>query len=419
MIGYAQALEVLLARAARLPAESCAVAAAWGRVLAGDVRSPMALPSFDHAAMDGYALKAGDALAAGAEQDVEGSQAAGDAAPASSGVAREIMTGAPLPDGLDAVVAVERTGLLAAHADGTPARIRLLDAVVQGSNVRRAGSDVAAGTVVACKGSVIEPAQVMLLGALGVTTVDVVRRPRVAIVCTGKELLADPGQPLAEGQIHNSNGPYLVAAFAACGITVLSCETVDDTATTYMQALRRARDAGADLIISTGAVSMGRYDFVPDALRALGAELLFHQVAIRPGKPVLAAALAGGTLVLGLPGTPMAVAAGFRFFVTPLLRAMHGQLAEPAMHAVLDTLVQPKPGLRHFLRGCLRHDHDGRLHIEVPAQQQPFRIQPFAQANAWAVLPEAAGECAPGRVIEVFTLEPSFSMAVRPPSAAG
>ncbi len=412
MISYDQALERLLAHTRRLPGESRSPVDAMGCVLARDVISPMDLPSFDHAAMDGYALSAREPLAAGSEHLVVGSQAAGDAARASLGIACEIMTGARLPDGLDAVVAVERTQSVARCDDGTPARIRLLDTLAAGNNVRYAGSDVAKGAVVAAAGTRIEPAHVMLLAALGVTSVEVVRRPRVAIIGTGKELLADPTQPLADEQIHHSNGPYLMAAFAAANVQVLSCETLDDTASHYREAVLRARDAGADLIVSTGAVSMGRYDFVPDTLQALGAVLLFHQVAIRPGKPMLAAMLGDDTLVLALPGTPMAVAIGFRFFVAPVLWAWAGQGSEAVLHAVLDTPQQPKPGLRHFLRAKLSQGSDGRLHASLLKLQQPFRIQPFAEADAWVVLDEDAGDCLPGMLVEIASLHPGVPLRV-------
>lgn len=405
MIGYDDALFALLPHARRLGAISCDTADALGKVLAADVVSPMDLPSFDHSAMDGYALHAEQILAAGSEHAVHGSQAAGDASRISQGMAWEIMTGARLPDGLDTVVPVERTELLARHDDGSPARIRLLEALGPKANVRYAGSDVAKGAVAIEAGTRVEANHVMLLAALGVAQVQVFRRPRVAILCTGKELQADLAQPLAEGQIYGSNGPYLAAAFAAMGAQVCCCETVDDTSDTFVAAVQRAREAAVDFIVSTGAVSMGRYDFVPEALAELGAKVLFHKVAIRPGKPQLAATL-GDALVFALPGTPMAVAVGLRFFIAPVLRAMRGQAPEQVWRAVLDTSQSLKAGLRHFLRATTAQAEDGRLHVQVLAQQQPFRIQPFAQAAAWVVVPEAACELAAGDWVDVLSLHP-------------
>jgi len=215
-------------------------------------------------------------------------------------------------------------------------------------------------------------------------------------------LQADLAQPLADGQIYGSNGPYLAAALVAMGAQLCCCETVDDTSATFVAAVRRAREAAADLIVSTGAVSMGRYDFVPDALSELGAQVLFHKVAIRPGKPQLAAML-GDAMVFALPGTPMAVAVGLRFFVAPVLRAMRGQLPERTWQAVLDAPQQAKGGLLHFLRATVMPGSDGRLHAHVLAQQQPFRIQPFAQANAWVLL---SGDVPGDALVEVVGLQP-------------
>jgi molybdopterin molybdotransferase len=189
---------------------------------------------------------------------------------------------------------------------------------------------------------------------------------------------------------------------------------VDDTANTFAVALQRAIGADADLVISTGAVSMGRYDFVPDTLRRFNAQLLFHKVAIRPGKPLLCARLADGPLILALPGTPMAVAVGFRFFVVPTLRAMMGQGVEPLLYAALDTPQQPKAGLRHFLRATLYQGAEGQLHARVLSQQQPFRIRPLAEADSWVVLPEDAGDCVAGKRIEIVSLEPCAAPRICP-----
>lgn len=413
MIAYDDALQQLLRHTRGLEAVSCRVGEALGKVLARDVVSPIDLPPFDHSAMDGYALHAPQLLAAGSEHLVQGSQAAGDARNASAGMAWEIMTGACLPTGLDTVVPVERTELLERRDDGSPARIRLLDTVIPAANVRYAGSDVAKGAVIVYAGTLIAASHVMLLAALGIASVEVVRTPRVAIICTGKELQVDPAQPLGDGEIYASNGPYLAAAFASLEANVLSCETVDDTGQTFIAAVQRARQKGADLIVSTGAVSMGRYDFVPEALAELGAHMLFHKVAIRPGKPQLAATL-DDVMVFALPGTPMAVAVGLRFFIAPVLRAMRGQAPELVWHATLDTPQQPKSGLRHFLRATVTQDAAGQLHAQVLAQQQPFRIHPFAQAGAWVVLPEGAGEALAGTRVTVASLHPGEPLLTGP-----
>jgi molybdopterin molybdotransferase len=406
MIGYPDALSRILAQCAPLAPEPCASGESMGRVLAAPVIALADLPPFDNAAMDGFALAGDDSpVAAGSVHAIAGRQAAGDAPSDSGGLAFEIMTGARMPEGLDRVVAVERTENLS--ADDEAPGIRLLDSVARGQNVRYAGSDIAIGQTVLTAGRRIDPSAAMQLAALGVTGIPVMKRPRVAIISTGKELSDDPSQPLAPGAIRNSNGPYLEGALHMAGAEVVSRVTVDDTVDTFRTALGHALAAGVDIVISTGAVSMGRYDFIPDTVRELGAEVLFHKVAIRPGKPLLFARFANGPLVFGLPGNPISTAIGMRFFVTPALRAMGGLPAERPLRAVLDSAPRAASALRHFLKATLRMGDDGRLHAELLAGQESFRIRPLVEANAWVVVPEAGS----GEVVDVYSLDANGALA--------
>lgn len=400
VITYDQALALLLSERAVLAVESVALTQAAGRVLADEMASPIDLPSFDHAAMDGFALAAGAGLSPGSEHEVTGTIAAGDEAGDHGGGAHEIMTGAPLPRGLDAVIAVERIELV---ARGGASNIRLLDSLAAGQNVRRAGSDVALGDTVLSRGTVLGPAQIMLLAALGVTAVPVMRRPRVAVISTGKEL-QEPGTPLREGAIYPSNRAYLASALASAGADVMACHAVGDDAAAFRDVIGQVLSGGVDLIVTTGAVSMGRYDFIPQALEGLGAQLLFHKVAVRPGKPLLAAVLGEGPLLLAMPGTPMAVSMAMRFFLDPWLRTAFGQAPELPWHARLRGSVSSKVGLRHFLRARLQVDAHGQCHVDVSAPQEPFRIHPFAHANAWVVLPEDTEHHVAGSVVPVYPL---------------
>ena len=392
-----EAVRLILAACTPMPAQAVPVAAALGRVLAAPVRAPGALPPFDNSAMDGYALGGGaEALAAGSEWPLEGAQAAGDGAARAQGGAWEIMTGARLPDGLDRVLPVEQAERLEA-----PPRVRLLAAVAAGDNVRRAGSDVPAGANVLAAGSVLAPQQLMLLAALGVASVPVATRPRVAVLCTGRELVDDAAAPLASGQIRNSNGPFLAARLPLAGADVVHAETVGDEVDAFLAACARARAAGADVVVSTGAVSMGRHDFVPQALARLAAEAIFHKVAIRPGKPLLFARLPDGTLFFGLPGNPIAVAAGLRFFVEPALRAMLGLPREAPWRVPLAADYAKKPRLRFHLKARLALDAQGQLTAHVLAGQESHRIRPLAEANAWVVVPLAATALPAGTLVDV------------------
>jgi molybdopterin molybdotransferase len=376
MLTYHEALAALLADAHPLDGETVTLDHALGRVLAQAMPAPLPLPSFDNAAMDGYAFRAGiGELAEGRIFAVGGMQAAGDATVGYPGAdACEIATGARVPEGFDTVVPVERVH----RDDGT---VRLTAHEPRGQNIRRAGEDIVAGEVALEQARRLQAPDLMLLAALGVSTVRAVRQPRVAVINTGSELHA--AGPLPEGGIHDSNGPYLSAVLSTWGVQSLGRARVPDTGRAFHDALHEAREGEADLIITTGAVSAGRFDFVPSALAALGAQVLFHKVAIRPGKPVLAARIPGGPLVVALPGNPMAVAVGWRFFLVPLLRAWAGLAPEGPRRLPLLQASALRAGLQHFQLGRLQPATDGTLAVSLLPAQAAYRIVPFTQADVW------------------------------------
>lgn len=404
-ISYAQALELILQASPAAIPERCAVSQSLGRVLAAPVFSPQALPSFNNAALDGYALPAGDFPAA-AEFVVEGRQAAGEqGAEASRDTAWEVTTGACMPGGLSTVVPVEQVEVVSRDPAGEPARIRLLAPVRHAQHVRRIGEDVGAGQAVLDATTWLRAPQLMLLSALGVVAPTVARRPKVAVISTGHELVDDPAQPLREAQIRNANRPYLCARVNGAGAELVGADTVDDNVENWRVALRRALDAGAEVIVTTGGVSMGRHDFVPAALAEQGAQILFHKVAIRPGKPVLFARLPNGTLYFGLPGNPVACAVGFRFFVETALRAMLGMPAETPCWLPLSSATRNhRPAFRHYLKGRVALDGGGRCVVSALPGQESFRILPLSQANAWLVLPEGQDAFQAGDPAQVYSL---------------
>ncbi|HSX65527.1 MAG TPA: molybdopterin molybdotransferase MoeA, partial [Pseudoxanthomonas sp.] len=272
MIGYDAALEIVLRQSVRLPAETVPAEQALARVLAEPVQSTQCLPPFDNSAMDGFALDTQGAQAKeGSEFAVAGVQVAGDADVSATAGAWEITTGARIPQGLDAVVPIEQTEVISTGAEGHPLRFRLLADVVAGSNIRRRGEDVVEGVEVMPGGVCVQAPQLMLLSALGISQVKAVRRPRVAIIVSGRELISDPSQALGPGQIRDSNGPYLHARLDSAGAQVVYRTGVGDDAEEFVAALDQAVANGADIVISTGAVSRGRHDFIADALRNGGA----------------------------------------------------------------------------------------------------------------------------------------------------
>jgi len=406
VIAYDEALAIILREARPLPAETCSLPEALGRILAAPIPSPAALPPFDNSAMDGFALAgAGRTLLAGSSFEVRGTQVAGDAhadARHDLQAAWEITTGARVPEGFDTIVPVEQVERVEA-GDGA-SRIRLAADVAPAQHIRRRGEDVAMHAEVLHAGECVEPQHMMLLAALGVADVSVSRRPKVAVLATGRELVDDLAQPLASGEIRNSNGPFLAVRLQASGARLVHRSTVGDDPDQFRIALADALAAGADIVVSTGAVSMGRHDFVPDTLRALGAQVHFHKVGIRPGKPLLFARLSGGALFFGLPGNPVSCAVGQRFFVEPALRAMLGMARETPLRVPLAADFAVRAPLRFHLKGRVDCDASGQLRAHVLAGQESFRILPLVASNAWIVVPGTVGTVRAGTVVDVHGL---------------
>lgn len=333
-----------LGAAARpLPPVEVGVREALGLRLAADVSATLSLPPADVSAMDGYAARAAE-LAAGAPLPVAFEVAAGQVpGPLPAGHAARIFTGAPLPVGADVVVQQELAERL---PDG---RVRL-EPLPAGSNVRRRGEVVAEGDRVAAAGGVVTAQRLALLVAAGVDRVTVYPRPRLAVVGTGSELAAPDERP-GPGRIRDSNGPLLDALARTAGLAPPRIARAPDRLEELVAALERAL-AAAEVVLTTGGVSVGDHDLVPEAARRLGAEVLFHRVAQKPGKPILAAR-AGERWLVGLPGNPLAVLVGWRLYVLPLVMALAGdveafreeplgaRLAAPAANRGARTVLRP------------------------------------------------------------------------------
>lgn len=417
MINYSSALAIIETVAHRLDALELPIGETAGMVSAADICSRSAVPSFDNAAMDGYALRSSDTRAATVDAPVTlaiaGSIAAGQAAPAATPAATawEIMTGAPMPAGCDAVLPVESAR--ADQAAGAAAARLIIDhPIAAGTNRREAGSDFAADALLVRAGTRLEPAALMALAAGGCDTVPVRRRPRIAVMTTGSELTT-AGVADTTARIRDANGPYLDALLAELGVSRSGlCSVADDPAAAARALSMLA--AGSDIVLTTGGVSAGRLDFVPAMITALGGEILFHKVAIRPGKPVLLARLPAGQLIFGLPGNPMAVAVGLRFFVLPAIRALLGLPPERYFRARCLEGSRKRAGLTFFAKAHAQVDRDGRLAVELLPGQESFRIRPLLQANCWAIVPEGCIDLTAGALIEIAPLLPgSFPAAAQ------
>lgn len=406
MLSYIAALDIIEAAATPARVILAEPAAMAGAVAAGPVRSALAVPSFDNAAMDGFALDSAACTAASPGAPVRltlaGSIVAGQSPPASTpaGSAWEIATGAPLPAGCDAVVPVER----AERLPGEPPAILVREPLAPGQNRRAAGEDFAPGDLLVDAGAVLGPPAVMALCATGHDRVTLRAPPRVAVITTGGELAAS-GRPDASGRIRDVNGPYLATALAALGLPLAAWRHVGDEPAALRATL--AEVAGdCDIVITTGGVSAGRLDFVPAALAEAGAALLFHKVAIRPGKPLLCARLREGPLLFGLPGNPMAVAVGLRFFVLAAVRAMLGRPRETLLPARAAQPIRGRPALTFFAKAVARLSPEAVLEVSLLPGQESFKISPLLRANCWAVVPAGGAEIPAHGIVGVAALLP-------------
>ena len=408
MISYEEALDLLLTRITVLPGRTVGLDGASGLVTSSAISARLSVPGFANAAMDGYALRAEATVGATdhtpVQLPVSGLIAAGAATPPAQGQeVWEILTGAPVPAGLDTVVPLERVTRLDAM-DGASTSVLITAALHPGQNIRQAGADFVRGQTVVDAGTRLEPHHLMALAACGVDEVPVVRALRVAVLTTGNELV-EQGADLAPGQIRDANGPYLRSLLPRLGAELTNLATAPDSAADLREHLRRLA-AGADVVLTTGGVSAGRLDLLPAVVRELGGEVLFHKVAIRPGKPLLHARLPGGTLLFGLPGNPLAVAVGMRFFVIPALRALQGLATERALPALTTEPVRGRGSLRFFAKAFVEMGPRGRRLVRILPGQESFRIAPLLQANCWAIVPEGAEEIPAGSTLSTLPLYP-------------
>ncbi|MEZ5382888.1 MAG: molybdopterin molybdotransferase MoeA [Microthrixaceae bacterium] len=360
-----------------------------GLVLAEDIVALEDVPGEDNSAMDGWGLRSADAQAPGAELAVVGRQMAGIADPnltVGPGEAVRIMTGAPLPAGVDSVEMVERATVGRADSGGETVRLEL--AVPEGQFVRRAGEDVTAGQRVLTAGTLLTPAGVGVGTSVGRRQVSVVRRPRVGVISTGDELVAED-RPLRPGELRDSNRPGLLAAVARLGAEAVDLGWVPDDEALLEAALVSGTES-CDLVLTSGGVSMGDADLVKVLLARLG-DMRWMQIAIKPAKP-LAAGTVGDTPVVGLPGNPVSSHVSLVLFAAPLIARLAGRHDDPIARvcAALPHGLPGRPsgdGKTHFVRVLATHDDAGRWSARSAGAQGSHQLSTMSLANGLAIQP--------------------------------
>ena len=416
MISVEEARERILSYVSVLQAEERPLLEALGQALVEDVRAAFSIPPLDNTAMDGYAVRAADT--AGAAEDspvklrVTGELAAGYVydGEVSPGTAVRIMTGAPVPAGADAIVPFEETdetGRAApskvGHVDG---RVRVVKAALPGNNIRRAGEDVRAGEVVLPRGTVLRAAHIGVLASLGRATAPVIRRPVVAVLSTGDELLA-PGEPPAPGRIYDSNAYSIAALVLRFGGIPRLLGIARDTIADLTAKVHEGLDA--DLLVTSAGVSRGDFDVVKEVLRREG-RIDFWTVNMRPGKPLAFGAFTApdGRQVphIGLPGNPVSAAITFELFGRPAMHKMMGRPAteRPTVRAVTRDRIRMTDARRFFAR-CVVTREDDRYVASLSGAQGSGVLTALARADGLAVVPEGSPDVQPGEEVTVMMLD--------------
>lgn len=404
MLSFDEARELISSRLPVLASEPVSLAQALNRVLAGDVVADHDIPPFDNSSMDGYALHASDTAglspgSGGVHLEVAGEAGAGTvtSAPLARGTVIRIMTGAPLPPGADAVLEQEQVVV----RNGS---IEIAAIVPEGKNIRRKGEDLRAGETVMTRGSILRAGHLGVLASLGKTKIVMYRRPKVGILTTGNELI-DVEEPLAPGKIRNSNAYSLFGSVLESGGEPVSLGKVKDEERDLEGAIRKGLEK--DALVTSGGVSVGKYDLVLQALKNIGVEIVFWKVNIKPGMPLAfgvyrKSGTGNPVPVFALPGNPVSTMVTFLQFVRPALFHMGGREGEGALrlNATLEHDIRKHDRKRHFTRGVVRNEQ-GRLIVRTTGTQSSGVLSSMVRANCLITLREEQMEIRAGEEVEI------------------
>jgi len=402
MLQIEQAQQMMLDAVERTQVVEAGLSDALGLVLAKDVAADADTPPFDKSAMDGFAVRAADLAQLPATLDVIDSIPAGrmpqhEIGP---GQAAQIMTGAPMPAGADTVVMVEHTETVNSSDGSQQARIDR--APKQGANICRQGEDIRRGTVALAAGTHLRPAEIALLATLGKARPNVFKRPTVAVLATGDELV-EADEPITGAQIRNSNSPALHARLSQLGVEVsmlgIACDTTDELKRSIVDGLK------SDVFIVSGGVSMGSFDLIPGVLVDCGVELLFQKVAIKPGKPTVFGRHAGG-YVFGLPGNPVSTLVIAELFAIPALKQMMGMtdVMPTVTSATLDGELRHRADRRSY-RPVMLSEVDGKLIAASVKYEGSADLVGLTRGNALGIIPAGVQHLGSGAQIEVVLLD--------------
>ena len=313
------------------------------------------------------------------------------------------MTGAKMPDDMDTVLPVEKGKLI--DKDGSKFLL-INEPVKKNANVRKSGEDFQKDDLILSKGSLINDHHKIGMIMNNISSVKAFRKPLIGILTTGNEL-----NRTSSSSIPNSNGPFLESAVQSMGLECTMNLHAEDQINLIINQIQKLKDSGANIILTSGGVSAGKADFIPAALTEMGAEILFHKLWIRPGKPVLMAKFPNGQIVFGLPGNPVSVAVGFRFLAAQAIRIAQGRKLEKPIASKNSISYKKSEKFCLFAKAIARVDEDGQIHTEVMSGQESFKVKPFRDANCWAMIPEGIETIKKGESISIYPLSDDGNIA--------
>ena len=401
MKNYTEALQIIEQEVSSFGTEEVDVRSANG-VIADDIFSSHPVPSFSNSAMDGYCLKSSITDKACSDNHIEfqvkGSIFAGDEPPSNikDFDVYEIMTGAKMPDDMDTVLPVEKGKLI--EKDGSKFLL-INEPVKKNANVRKSGEDFQKDDLILSKGSLINDHHKIGMIMNNISSVKAFRKPLIGILTTGNEL-----NRTSSSSIPNSNGPFLESAVQSMGLECTMNVHAEDQKNLIINQIQKLKDNGANIILTSGGVSAGKADFIPAALTEMGAEILFHKLWIRPGKPVLMAKFPNGQIVFGLPGNPVSVAVGFRFLAAQAIRIAQGRKLEKPITSKNLKSYKKSEKFCLFAKAIAHVDDSGQIHTEVMSGQESFKVKPFRDANCWALIPEGIETIKKDEIISIYPL---------------
>ena len=413
MIQYKEAINIIKKVSLKLDNEKISILSSINRICDSNIRSPSINPLHDNTAFDGFAVIAketkGISIKNPKKFKIIKTIAAGDKPKIkkySSNSVIEIMTGGLVPKPFDSILAVEKAKYYPSKEK--PTHIIINQEVKKFSFIRFAGEDYKLNDLVVKKGEIIQPKHIMALTTLGVKYIKVKKKPKITFLSTGNEIVNYKSKKILPWQVRNSNNYYFKSFGENLNFKIIDGGIIKDNSPNKLKKiLEKLKNSDTDIIVTSGAISAGKFDFIPELVTKLSFIKCFKGAAIKPGRPIMLSKLKGkNKLFFGLPGNPISCAAGFRFFVYPLLRNSLGMKTENKFTAKLSNKYSKVKNFTHFVRCFMKIDNRSTVHIEVLQEQQSNKIKSFVQANCWGIFPQSKSKFKKGDIIQWVPLIP-------------